>query len=173
MSKFRKETNLILRALQNGDENRWKEFYDFTYDHIKVMAYKYVFNKADWKDVVQQTYLQICSNLKSFNRHKDGYNWICKIAHNIAIDFNKRRLDTVNIDSVAETIFTDIDYYMPDSNGLLRALSQLNADDQYLIWLRFWEECTYERIAELTNSKKSTVCYKIDSILKNLKEKLK
>lgn len=173
MSKLCKETNLMLRALQDGNNKIWGEFYDFTYDYLKIIAYKYVYYKPDWQDVVHQTYLQILRRIKTFDRHKDGYNWICKIAHNIALDFNKQRIPTVDIDSIAETYFADIDYYMSDSNGLLHELSKLDIDDQRLIWLRFWEDCTYRRIAELTHSKKSTVCAQIKVILKNLEEKLK
>ncbi len=173
MSKFRKETNLLLRALQNGNKSKFDELYLFTFDHIKGMVLKYLIDKTEWKDVVNQTYLQVLQHIQTFDNSKDGYNWMCKIAHNVALDFNKNKAVTVESDDSFNDVFVYMEDKILESCDLYHELSLLSRKDQELIWLRFWEELNYNEIARRVNSKKSTVHFRISKILKTIETNLK
>lgn len=173
MSRFRKETNDLLKALQNADDDSWKEFYFYTYDHVKMIAYKYVYNKSEWKDVVQQTYLNILEHITSFDDTKDGYNWIYKIAKNAAIDCNNVSKNAVNLDDVQESLFVHIEHYLPDNSGIFHALTFLTFEEQKLIELKYVEELTYSEIAKLYKSKTTTIYMRINKIIAKIKKILK
>ncbi len=79
MSNFRREINLLLSGIKCGDKTKLKILFSTTYNHLKVIAYKYAINKNDIEDILIESYIKIFKYINSFDMSKDGYNWLCKI----------------------------------------------------------------------------------------------
>ena len=90
MSLLRGEVNRILKKLKSGNNAMMQELYQVTANHLKVIAYQYIFNKNDWEDVLMETYIRVQKYIQTFNDEKDGYNWLCRIVENIAHDMNRK-----------------------------------------------------------------------------------
>lgn len=89
MSQYKRIVNKLLLHIKSGDKEKINDLFKLTFDHIKIIAITNLFNKNDYEDVVEESFLRIIKYIGSFNHLKDGYNWICKIVENVAKDFNR------------------------------------------------------------------------------------
>lgn len=171
MSKFRIEINSILFRIQQGDKSLCEVLYNRTYHHLKIIAYKYTFNRNDIDDVLIAAYVRVFNHIHTFNILKDGYNWMCKIVQNVANDFNKQR-NLSNIDDIPDTIFIEYLDDIDDKTALVQELSRLSPEDQTLLYLKFWEGFTYRGIAKKLNMSKTTVHRRIMELIEIIRRNL-
>lgn len=174
MSFFGKDVNKLLSRIQSGDERAKEELFDKTYGHLKAVACRYLRDKNDAEDVLSNVYLKVFSSIRSFDRGKDGYNWLCKIVQNEAYDFNKKTVADLPIDDEnlgAEQ--TALDEALAQSDEIWRWLKAYDERDRKIIYLKFWEEYSYAEIAKELGMKKSNVHKRISKILSEILEKNK
>ena len=166
MSMLRKEVNSLLVKMQNGDEESKNVLFEKTYNHLKIVVYPYLRNKNDLEDVLEETYLRIFKYYKSFDPNKDGYNWICKIAQNVALDWD-RSPQCVSLDEVKECALpNDLEEEFAAKDEVKRLLQEYSERDQRIMYLRFWMDITIEEIARLLGMGKSNVHKRISKITK-------
>lgn len=78
MSILRNEVNKILKGIKEGDVSKQQELIESTCNFLKVISYKYLYNKDDVEDVVMEAYMKVYRSIDSCDLSLDGYNWICK-----------------------------------------------------------------------------------------------
>ena len=61
MSFLGKQTNEILLRIKQGDEASKNELFNLTYNHLIIVAQKYLNNKSNAEDVVSSAYLKAFS----------------------------------------------------------------------------------------------------------------
>ncbi len=173
MSILRKDANKLLMKIKEGDEQSKNVLFKKTYNHLKVIAYPYVYNKDDIEDVLVEAYLRIFQYINSFDTTKDGYNWICKIVQNVARDFGKD-IQGVPLEEAAERPqVIDFEDMIATADEVQYLLKDSSSRDKQIIYLRFWQDKTMEAIALELNMGKSNVHKRISKILKEIKQKLK
>lgn len=173
MSKFCKEVNLILEDLQNGDNSKQKELFDFTYNHLKVISLMYAADKNDYEDILIESYLRVFKYLKTADLSKDGYNWLCKIVQNVAIDFNRKTENTFPLDKVNDKkIGYSVEEVIADKDMLLREIGKLSEDDKQILYMRFWQDYTVDQIAIETECSKSRIHKRILMLIDQINKKL-
>ncbi len=175
MSKFCKEINLILNKLKSGDESLQKDLFNATYNHLKIIALQYAFDKNDYEDILEEAYLRIFKYIKNADLTKDGYNWLCKIVQNVANDFNKKYEKSIPLENITfSNVNEKLEDVIADNDMLLREIEKLAEEDKQILILRFWHDSTIEQIATALNRPKSTIHKRIliliDKITKELKE---
>lgn len=67
MKDFTKNVNLILCDLKKGSKEKQKELFDYTYNHLKVIALTYAKNKNDYEDILVDAYLKAFKYTDSFD----------------------------------------------------------------------------------------------------------
>ena len=173
MSFLGKQTNEILLRIKQGDEASKNELFNFTYNHLIIVAQKYLNNKSNAEDVVSSAYLKAFSYINSFESTQDGYNWLCKIVQNLCFDFNKKDKQWVPFEKVANIAHSiDIETHIEKKDTIQTYLSSYSEQEQYFIYLRFWENRSFAEIAKLTGRKKSYVHKRVSKILKEIFEKI-
>ena len=171
MSKFGNEINSILKDIHKCETEKQQLLYSKTVNFLKIIALKYAADKNDYEDILVEAYLRMFRYIYSFNPNKDGYNWMCKIVQNVANDFNTKLHPTLPLDEITFTgILGDELDRVIDKDDLLAKICGLSDREQNIIYLRFYEKCTYSEIAKILNSKKSTVHKQLGSILKKLEK---
>ena len=173
MSILRKDVNKILIKIKKGDEQSKNVLFEKTYNHLKIIAYPYVYNKDDIEDVLVDAYLRIFQYIDSFDETKDGYNWICKIVQNVARDWGKD-IQGVPLEEVTERAqIIDLEEIVATADEVQYLLKDYSERDKQIIYLRFWEDKTIETISLTLNMGKSNVHKRISKILKEIKQKSK
>lgn len=173
MSVFKNDVNRILLRIQQGDERGKELLFERTYNHLKGIAYRYLRDKNDVEDTLSNAYLKAFSSIRTFDKTKDGYNWLCKIVQNEAYDFNKKGLDYLPIEENFYAEATGIDEALATSDELWRWLKNYGELDRRLVYLKFWEEYSYAEIANMLGMKKSNVHKRVSKIVAEILKKAK
>ena len=174
MSFLRGEVNRILRKLKNGNNTMLQDLYQLTFNHLKVIAYRYIVNKNGWEDVLIETYICVQKYIQTFNDEKDGYNWLCKIVENIAHNMNRKNYREVPSEEIYLAFCVDdimLEKFKNDE--LLRALSKRTSCEQELVYLNFYRGLTYKEIAEVVGRKASEVKLHIKTAINEIRKELK
>ena len=174
MSILRKDVNKILSKIKKGDVKFKNVLFEKTYNHLKILARRYVYNKNDVEDVASEVYLRVFEYIDSFDPHKDGYNWMCKILENCAIRWNRKYPTYEPIENHEDLAVTmDFGDLIATKAEVVCWMKAYDARDQKIIYLRFWENKTYVEIAQALGMKKSNVHKRISKIFKEIFEKEK
>ena len=176
MSKHRDTTNKYLIAFQEGRVEEFANFYEDMKGIFARHAMLYLFNQSLWRDVLSEAYIRISNSIASFNRRRDGYNWILKIIENVAKDINTKESKYVTVETL-ENLYV-ADNYNP--YGEIDATIDLeyalrDYDESYLqvALLHFRAGRTQTEIAKMMGVSKSAVCQKVKRIQQILKNKHK
>lgn len=71
MSQYKRIVNKLLLHIKSGDKEKINDLFKLTFDHIKIIAITNLFNKNDYEDVVEESFLRIIKYIGSFN-HQTG-----------------------------------------------------------------------------------------------------
>ena len=138
---------------------------------INSVCYFYSSDNIPFEDLRQEVYINIWKGLDQFRSNSKVSTWIYRIAINtalMAIRTDKKKINTVPIDSMVFNISQEMDTYQKDSIETLNSLIDKLDEIEKAIILLWLDEYCYEEIAETMGMKKSNVATKIYRI----KEKL-
>lgn len=136
--------NLLVRAYQQR-----------VYSHVRKM----VIDHDDADDVTQEVFIKIHKYIGNFREDSQLFTWIYKIATNECLSFlqRKKRRFFLPIGDVAGELSAKLDA-QPGLSGdeiqlkLQKALLQLPDKQRLVFNMKYYEDLTYEQIAEITNT---------------------
>ena len=153
----------IIRAIREKSEKGFRllmqKYKQPIYWHIRRLVVAH----DDAKDATQEAFIRI---FRSFDKFKDDNSfrgWIFRIATNEALRLiDSRKQDQVSLeedDNGADRIMADnyVDYTDLEAVKLQKAILSLPTKQQAAFNLRYYDELSYEEIAEATNSTASSV----------------
>ncbi|MBR3075360.1 MAG: RNA polymerase sigma factor [Bacteroidales bacterium] len=125
------------------------------YWHVRTL----VGSHEDADDLLQDIFIKVWKALPGFRGDSDPFTWLWRIATNEALSFLRKArvraaLSFSRIDAEAARV-TDPDPYF-DGDKALRQLRKALADlpdKQRLVFsMRYWQDLSYEQIAEITGT---------------------
>ena len=142
---------------------------------IYKIAAIYTNNAEDRDDLVQEIVYQLWKSFDSFNSKSSLSTWMYRVAMNVAIyhlNISKRKIPTVPLDEQLVD-FQEADYGGENEKWELmrRLLNDLNLLDKGIVLLYF-ENKSYEEIAEIIGISASNVGTKLSRIREKLKNKI-
>lgn len=153
---------LVSRA-KDGDQKAYAELMQRYKDSIYFMALKMVNNKDDAMDLTVETFGKAFENIEKYKPDFAFSTWLFRIATNNCIDFiRKKRLNVVSLQSLSEDdkeekqlqIASDTlnpeqtSIKKQESEKLKSIVEQLPQRYRTLIILRYYDEQSYEEIAQ-------------------------
>ncbi len=171
--KALEDFKLIDQAVKEDDEQAFAMLMERYKRPVYHMVLKMVRNVDDAEDLTIEAFAKAFKNLHRFKKDYTFSTWLFRIATNNAIDFiRKKRLETMSLD----TSFTDdsgeavqIDVEDKNLNPQEEAIksqkieliqlfvTKLPAKYQRLVKLRYFEELSYEEIAQELDAPLGTV----------------
>lgn len=187
--------NLIKSALEKNDQKAYAELMDRYRDSVYFMLLKMVNNRDDADDLTIEAFGKAFKRLHQYTPTYAFSTWLFKIASNNCIDFIRRKKMVVfSIDKKYENdeggeLNMDIkaDGMNPEENMVKKQkvqhmheiVDKLKPRYRILVELRYFEELSYEEIAEKLDLPLGTVKAQLfrareflATILKNSSEKL-
>jgi RNA polymerase sigma factor (sigma-70 family) len=170
--KAKKDVLLIERAKEHGDEKAYAELMQRYKKPVYHMILKMVRNVDDAEDLTIEAFAKAFRNLKKFNPEFTFSTWLFRIATNNCIDFiRKKKLDTMSISNSFKEEGESADMDIKDINldpqeeaiksqkvDIIQTIvTKLPAKYQTLVRLRYFEELSYEEIAEEIEAPLGTV----------------
>ncbi len=154
--------NVVSRA-KEGDQKAYAELMQRYKDSIYFMALKMVNNKDDAMDLTVETFGKAFENLEKYKPEFAFSTWLFRIATNNCIDFiRKRRLNVVSLNTLTDQDGEERQFEVRSENlnpeessikkqeneKLKNIVDQLPSRYRTLIILRYFEEQSYEEIAQ-------------------------
>jgi RNA polymerase sigma-70 factor (ECF subfamily) len=156
--------HLIRAALDNGDQKAYAELMGRYRDSVYFMLLKMVNNKDDADDLTIEAFGKAFKRLNQYTPNYAFSTWLFKIASNNCIDFIRRKkMTTFSIDKTFENdeggeMNMDIkaEGLNPEENMVKKqkvkhmreVVEKLKPRYRVLVEMRYFEELSYEEIAE-------------------------
>ena len=161
----------LVRLVVEGDSRAFEPLFMRHKDIIYSMLVKRSCNPDDVDDMLQEAFMKAFVNIDRYNPDYDLGAWICTIAKNTFVDFNRSRkskalnpdnnlpLDSRHTNSAQATAPTPEESIINAQQRaqIERYIATLPEDYRHLFIMRFVEEYTYEEIAETLQMKLGTV----------------
>ena len=170
--------NLVLEAKTQAEA--LGRLYEMYYERIFRFCVYRLFNKEIAEDVTSAVFLQVARGICSFKgrSEQDFRNWLYAIAANQAnayIRKTSRRekllaeaAGSIRPASPGSTEKSQV----PDWPGLYAAILRLKPKHQTIVTLRFFENFSYQQIAEILEVKEASVRVTLHRILNKLRNQL-
>ncbi len=130
-----------------------------------LVAFGYLHNTEDAKDCVQEAVLSAWKAFTSLKNKAFFKTWLTRIVINKSKDYLKKQRFTEEL-----TDNLHVFYDMPtDEIGIMDCICKLNPKSSIYITLRFYNDMTYEEVARTLKRPVSTVKYKTQKALNELK----
>jgi RNA polymerase sigma-70 factor (ECF subfamily) len=135
----------------------------------------------DIDDLLQNIFIKVYRNINDYNTSLLFSSWIYRITHNEMIDWYRRekRRVTLSLDDEARDIvsklFSDEDAivrfaHQEQKEYIIAALNKLDEKYKDILLLRFFEEKSYEEIADILKIPAGTVAVRINRAKKQLQK---
>jgi RNA polymerase sigma factor (sigma-70 family) len=154
------------------------DLYEIFFKKVQDFLQKKVSNREIAEDLASEVFEKIFKTIDDFQWQ--GINisaWVFRIARNHLIDYYRKQNKYKNDKSFDEIInlvestlpSADMEIETDEENGLLfKAIKELDEDDQYLIYYKFFEEMSNSKIAEITQLTETNIGTKLHRIRKRL-----
>ncbi len=175
MKNDNNEEQLIAGALK-GDEDAYRRLLNIYKGRIFSYVYRIVKNYHDAEDITFDTFIRGFKSLKSFDRARSFSTWLYTIAHNLAIDFLRKK--KIEYDYLDERYPARTDIVKEYDNKqkldkIDQALYQLAPIDREIVILFHKEEKSYEEIGEILNIPTTTIKTRLHRTRLKLRELLR
>ena len=176
----------LVKLVVEGDSRAFEPLFMRHKDTIYAMLVKRATNSDDVEDLLQEAFMKAFVNINRYNPNYDFGAWICTIAKNTFVDFNRSRRNkalnpennlplegrcTTNAQAVSPTPEESI-INAQQRAQIERYIATLPEDYRELFVLRFIEEYTYEEIAEALQMKLGTVKTRIFRVRAMMSKKI-
>lgn len=120
-------------------------------------AYSYVRNEADALDVFQQTVLLAIESIHQLREPKYFTTWLMKICINVSLGVLEKQKKLISMDDLKfQSLSTEI-ATSDEKMDLLDAIYQLDEKYKTVLLLKYYEDLTFEQIAEILGEPIGTV----------------
>ncbi|MBL4581230.1 MAG: RNA polymerase sigma factor [Gammaproteobacteria bacterium] len=183
MSLIGEDEALIAAALK-GSAHAWEKLVKRYESKIYNHGLRLTGNSSDAMDLMQEVFLGVYRNLHRFRGDAKFSSWIFRIAHNKAVDMNRRKRLMTSPPKFSEEDEGDEFEKFPGKANLepenrlgnseqnvrvLKMLDELNSDQRSIVELKIFQSLTFDEIAGLQDISENTVKTRFYSALKKLK----
>ncbi len=167
------EINTNIAKAQIGDQVAFTFLLDHYWNEVYGFMLKRTENESDAEDICIETFAKAFDKIATYKSDFQFNTWLIAIAKNVHIDLLRKRKTSVFVNlSVDETYKT---YNLPDTtptaedqliteqnlSKLLHYIKQLKPHYQEVIQLRYFQELSYQEIANHTNEPLNNVKIKL------------
>lgn len=154
------EIAIEIEKAKNGKQGAFKFLLDHFWNEVYGFQFKRIRNEHEAEDITIETFSKAFDKIETFNESYSFSTWLITISKNIQIDRTRKKnasvysntTDTSNeqVQKIADHAPTPEDRLIREQNlaELLRYIKLLKPHYQEVINLRYFQEMTYNEIAE-------------------------
>ncbi len=152
------QEEIWINQARNGDKRAFSRLVEAYQRPVFSLTYRMLGNAQEAEDAAQEAFLRAYSNLRRYDPSHKFSTWLFSIANHHCIDrLRKRRGTWLSIDDnpVLQNLAGDSPH--PERSALDQEqrdevqalLNELEPEYRTPLVLRYWEECSYEEIAQI------------------------
>lgn len=159
----------IMKRITKGENKALEELFLLYKEKVFRMALAILGDRFLAEDVVQETFLRVQQNAKSYQFRNSERKWIMTIAHNIAIDIlRKRKKEMVQEEIISQGEISDVVTDRDNDVGFLQLIEPLNELDKQIVSLHLISELKHREIAHILNMSVSAVKKRYERAIKRI-----
>ena len=159
----------IIKRISKGENKALEELFLLYKEKVFRMALAILGDRFLAEDVVQETFLRVQQNAKSYQFRNSEREWIMTIAHNIAIDIlRKRKKEMVQEEIIGHGEISDDVIGCDNDVGFLQLIEPLNELDKQIVSLHLISELKHREIAHILNMSVSAVKKRYERAIKRI-----
>ncbi|REL27870.1 RNA polymerase sigma factor [Thalassotalea euphylliae] len=174
----RSDESLIKQALK-GKKSAWVSLVKRYERGIYNYAYRMVNHPDDAMDLMQDIFIAVYRNLSTFRGDSPFKGWLFKIAHYRCIEYYRKKKPLQSIDDVPEQtddsqaacLATSLSQGQ-DNQALHQAMQRLSFNQKIMVEMKFFQQFTFEEIAQQLGISTNTAKSRLYSALDKLKDYL-
>ena len=150
--------------IRTGHENELAGLYEEYYDRISRYAYVHIGDRADAEDLAGETFLKALKSLDSYQeRGVPMQAWLFKIAHNLVVDYLRRKAKIKAQATEMEMLQVAGDDPIIEAETKIRmekvaeAMKRLTSDQRQVVSLRFLSGLASKEVAQIMNKSDGAV----------------
>lgn len=167
------EIKKIIEKATNGDQVAFTTLLDKYWNEVYGFMLKRTENENDAEDITIETFSKAFDKIAHYNPEFQFNTWLIAIAKNVHIDMLRKKKISLFVDitdeedhqayNVADTTPSAEDKLITEQNlsRLLEYIKELKPHYQEVIQLRYFQEMSYQEIAEQLNEPLSNVKVKL------------
>lgn len=162
-----------IEKAKTGDQVAFTFLLDFFWNEVYGFMLKRTQNETDTEDVVIETFAKAFDRIQTYNPDYAFNTWLIAIAKNAHIDMLRRKKSslfiTINDEddrqayNIADSTLSAEDELIKQQNlsSLLECIKKMKPQYQEIIQLRYFQELSYQEIAEQLGEPLNTVKVKL------------
>lgn len=151
---------LLLHRIKEGDNKALQQLYERYIGHAMAVGLRYVPNRADAEDVVQDSFIKILTTVTKFEYRGEGSlkAWVMRVVTNEAINFLRKQGRFTFVDDIPEE---DGEEEPPQLSKippqvLNRLIGELPTGYRLVLNLYVFEQKSHKEIADMLGIKESS-----------------
>jgi len=192
MSEQASERRLI-EACQRGDREAFRELFEAHKDRVWTVALRFTGDESAARDVTQQVFLKLFTGIAGFRHESNFKTWLYRLVANECMDEFRKRRRLIPLDFFRPAFGDERDEdcgevemkdwrqeplqeerlaQLETSEVVLAALKQLKPKLRMAIVLKYFEDLSYEQMAETLGCSMGTVASRLNRGHKELARRL-
>ncbi len=186
MNKFELSDSKLISLYIKGNEESFEVLLNRYKSKVFTNIYLIVKDTYVAEDLTQDTFIKAIKTLRGNKYNEEGKfkPWILRIAHNLAIDYfrKKKRYPTIvmedgsnvfNTLAFSEAPYENLQVQQDTKNKLRSFIEELPENQREVIMMRHYQEMSFQDIAESTDVSINTALGRMRYALINLRKKMK
>jgi RNA polymerase sigma-70 factor, ECF subfamily len=178
--------NELVKIIRDDNPEMYQELISRYQGKLFAYLYRLVGNREETEDLLQDVFIKVYRNLRSYDDQRKFSSWIYRIAHNEAVNHIKRRylkkfVSWEDINSTKDKLETSSLEDGPAEAWLKKetvkdidvAISRLPLKYRQVLLLRYFSDKSYDEISEILGKPLNTVGTLINRAKKKLLEEVK
>ena len=172
---FKRSDDVLISQALAGKKSAWVALVKRYEKGIYNYALRMVSNPADAMDLMQDIFIALFRNLHTFRAESPFKGWLFKIAHYRCIEYYRRKKPMQSLDDSPEQIDEQSDdcpeqalFAQQQSSVLIKNMQKLPIKQKLVVELKFFQQCTFDDIAQQlgisTNTAKSQLYSALDKL---------
>ena len=159
----RAQEKALVASILDGNKEQYRFFVERYHVGLIQHLYNIVHDGDTAEDIAQETFIKAYQKLYQYNTHFAFSTWLYKIGDSLAFRFLKQQKPRTDFSLLEETIADKapsaehmIDQSL-QAQDIRAAITKLPHHYQQVVGLYYWDECSYEEIAEVIDRPIGTV----------------
>ena len=172
MKDYTKQSDdILIDLICKGDYRAFEALYDRYFSRIFKQCYLFCLNTEKANDLMQDVWIKIFFNIKSFKKEASFSTWIYRITTNHCLNQIKKK-------SKSEISLDDLEIEIPHSNGkeiiteAKKILSRLSLEDRVLLIMKYMDELTYEEMSIKLDIGVSAIKMRLSRLIKEIRKEI-
>ena len=168
----------VIKACQEGDRDAFRVLFESYRDRTYTIAYHFCSDETMASDITQQVFLKLFDSIRQFRFNSEFTTWLYRLVANVCMDEHRRRRRFLqwpssssggtgegeriqNETRVSESIEDHIGAREMNSQ-VRRAVASLSPKLRLVILLRYFEDFSYDEMADVLGCSSGTVASRLN-----------